>query len=223
MAILKDGVNGGFTGKVGSVVGYQLNGKRVIRGLPKPSKKNQKGSAGQHKCRGKFAIMQYFLSHVLNFVRVGFNIDSKAKGMSAHNAAKSYNMFHGFDGDGKIDYSQIILAQGKLLPPENHSVVFNELGLLFTWDKQTDAGYLPASDQVMLLAFDDKKDFSICITSGNRRSIGEQLLSIPKARQAEAYHTWIAFVSEDRTMVSNSIYAAFGSANPVIQKSVESL
>ncbi|MFD2338304.1 hypothetical protein ACFSNA_18085 [Pedobacter mendelii] len=44
MAILNNGINGGFTDKVGSVIGYQLNGKWVIKGLPKASKKKQIGS-----------------------------------------------------------------------------------------------------------------------------------------------------------------------------------
>ncbi len=35
MAVLKNGANGGFSGKVGSIVGYELNGQDVIRGLPK--------------------------------------------------------------------------------------------------------------------------------------------------------------------------------------------
>jgi len=33
MAILKNGANGGFSGKVGSIVGYELSGQDVIRGL----------------------------------------------------------------------------------------------------------------------------------------------------------------------------------------------
>jgi hypothetical protein len=39
MAILEDGPNGGFRGKVGSVYGYNLNGKCVIRGARKKSTK----------------------------------------------------------------------------------------------------------------------------------------------------------------------------------------
>lgn len=42
MALLNDGINGGFTGKAGSIIGYQLNGKWIIKGLPKLSKKIRK-------------------------------------------------------------------------------------------------------------------------------------------------------------------------------------
>ena len=66
--------------------------------------------------------MQTFLSYVLDFIRVDFNLEAKAKGMSAHNLAKSYNMVHAFNENGEIDFSRIMLAQGKLLGPANAAV-----------------------------------------------------------------------------------------------------
>ena len=47
MAIIKEGINGGFTGKAGAVVGYYRLGQWVIRGIPKTSKKNKEGTAAQ--------------------------------------------------------------------------------------------------------------------------------------------------------------------------------
>lgn len=69
MAILNDGINGGFTGKAGSVIGYQLNGKWIIKGLPRLSRKNKKGTVEQNACRNKFTLMQMFLSKVLGYIR----------------------------------------------------------------------------------------------------------------------------------------------------------
>jgi hypothetical protein len=206
MAILKDGVNGGFTGKVGSVIGYQLNGKWVIKGLPKLSKKNKKGTDKQNKCRSKFTTIQTFLSYVLDFIRVGFNLEAKAKGMSAHNFAKSYNMLHAFNGNGEIDYSRIKLAQGKLLGPADAAVQVHQNGLLFCWDQQISAGYERRSDQVMLLAFHAEGGFAYRRLSGNRRSAGQELLEIPRERISMGYHTWMAFIADDRQSISDSIY-----------------
>lgn len=206
MAILKDGVNGGFTGKVGSVIGYQLNGKWVIKGLPKLSKKNKKGTGKQNACRSKFSLMQYFLATVLDFIRVGFNLESKSRGMSAHNVAKSYNMLNAFDAEGKIDFSKIRLSHGTLLTPENPtSQSYNE-GILFSWDKQLHAGYERKTDQVMLMAFDPDKNIAFNKVSGNRRNEGEELLLIPERNRLHDYHTWIAFIADDRESISDSIY-----------------
>jgi hypothetical protein len=44
MAIIREGINGGFSGKAGAVVGYYRLGKWVMRGLPKPSSKNKRGT-----------------------------------------------------------------------------------------------------------------------------------------------------------------------------------
>jgi len=41
-ALQNNGINGGFPGKEGSIIGYQVNGKCIIRGLPKSSKKIRK-------------------------------------------------------------------------------------------------------------------------------------------------------------------------------------
>ncbi|KQN38229.1 hypothetical protein ASE92_01985 [Pedobacter sp. Leaf41] len=206
MATLENGINGGFTGKVGSVIGYQRYGKWIIRALPKPSKKNKTGTGKQNKCRSKFTFMQSFLSDVLEFIRVGFNLDAKAKGMSAHNAAKSYNMLHAFGEDDQIDYAKIRLSQGNLLMAKDASVTVNKDGISFIWDKQLDTGYIRSTDQVMLMAYDEEKGFAVYTVSGNRRKSGEELLIIPLHRKGKSYHTWIAFIADDRQSISDSSY-----------------
>lgn len=206
MATLKDGINGGFTGKVGSVIGYQLNGKWVIKGLPKLSNKNKKGTDKQNKCRSKFSLIQSFLSYVLDFIHVGFHLYARAKHMSAHNAAKSYNMLYAFDEQGQIDYTQVRLCQGNLLPPENAVVKAAENGLLFNWDIQNSAGYIRANDQVMLMAYDENSNLAFRTVSGNRRRSGEQLLKIQEHGIGKRYHTWMAFIADNRESISNSVY-----------------
>ena len=39
MAISKNGILGGFSGRIGNVVGVKLNGEHILRTLPRPSKK----------------------------------------------------------------------------------------------------------------------------------------------------------------------------------------
>lgn len=41
MAIQKDGPNGAFIGKVGSVFGYVMNGQNIIRGARKKKRGNR--------------------------------------------------------------------------------------------------------------------------------------------------------------------------------------
>jgi hypothetical protein len=100
MAILANGPNGGFSGKAGSVVGYHLYGKWVIRGLPRPSRKNKIGSPSQKLYRSRFSKMQTFQRPLLGFIRVGFNLEAMLRGNSAINSANSWNMKHGFLENG---------------------------------------------------------------------------------------------------------------------------
>ncbi|RDC54233.1 hypothetical protein DU508_22350 [Pedobacter chinensis] len=207
MAILNDGVNGGFTGKVGSVIGYQLNGKWVIKGLPKSSKKNKKGTADQNKCRSKFTLMQHFLAATLGFVRVGFHLEAKAKRMSAHNAAKSYNMLHAFNQNNQIDYSKIRLSHGNLLGAEEPQVLAEEHGLRFTWNKQQLSNHQSAYDQVMLLAFNEESNMTYYMLSGAKRKTETEMLEINEHEKGKTFHTWISFIADDRENISNSVYA----------------
>ena len=206
MAILNDGINGGFRGKVGTVVGYELNGKWVIRKLPKLSKKNKRGTVAQNFQRGKFKKLHLFLDHTFDFIRVGFNLEGKRKGLSAHNAAKSYNLRNAFTPEGEIDYNQVLVASGKLATPLGYTHAGDDIGIHFSWsyDKADAGGH--ARDQVMLLAYSVKKKKSIKLLSGARRSAEKETLEIPKVFKGVTFHTWIAFISDDRESISESRY-----------------
>src|SRR5690606_40822262 len=110
MAILKEGIHGGFSGKAGSVVGYCRLGKWVVRSLPKKSQKNKLGTAAQKERRNQFTEMQHFLKPILEYIRVGFNKEARTRQMTAHNVAKSYNMRHAFAGDGTIDCAKVLIS-----------------------------------------------------------------------------------------------------------------
>ncbi|MFC3561620.1 DUF6266 family protein [Pedobacter jamesrossensis] len=206
MAILNDGINGGFTGKVGSVIGYQLNGKWIIKGLPKPSKKNKIGSQKQKVCRQRFTVMQNFLSAVIGYIKIGFNLERKARMITAHNAAKSYNMLHAFDDNNEIDYTKIVLTYGDLVGAENPQHFIDDVGLHFTWSEQHLTPYERQSDQVMVLAYNAKNNTAYCLFSGSRRSSGKETLPNKSLEKGSDYHTWISFIADDRMNISMSTY-----------------
>jgi len=205
MAILNEGINGGFTGKVGSVIGYRLNGKWVVRGLPKATKKNKIGSAEQQRSRAKFMLIQQFLSVMLPYVRIGFNLEARLRNLSAHNAAKSYNLIHAFTEHGKLDYANILLTKGKLPGAEAPLVEAVESGLLFKWVFPKPANAMLADDQVMLMAYQADGNQMVCMYSGARRKSGTEVLEMGDPTGL-AYHTWISFVSDDRMAISTSQY-----------------
>ncbi|MGF1925888.1 MAG: DUF6266 family protein, partial [Bacteroidia bacterium] len=71
MARSEGGVLGGFSGKVGSIIGYRLRGKDVIRGLPRTS--NKKPSVKQLAQRARFKLIQEWRSEFTDLFAVTFS------------------------------------------------------------------------------------------------------------------------------------------------------
>jgi hypothetical protein len=206
MAIVTGGINGPFKGKVGSIYGYTMNGKNIIKGAPRKSVKNKRGSAAQKVNRSKFTQMQQFLHPVLPFIQVGFNMVARSRQMSAHNAAKSYNMLNAFSPEGDIDYSTALVSYGNLAEPLTANVTADDNGLHFSWTNHIDSKNQSNSDQVMLLAYNPEKNLAYYMLSGARRSSGAESLQIWKDETPYLYHIWIAFISDDRQNISRSTY-----------------
>ncbi len=206
MATFKHGINGGFTGKLGSVIGYQLNGQWVMKGLPKLSTKNKKGTAAQKACRAGFTRMQEFLQPLIPFIRVGYHLEAKLRMMTAHNVAKSYNMLHAQDVNGEIDYAKVCLCYGDLVGVENAQVVKDDVGFHFTWANNAGGLWLRKTDQVMVMAYHIKDRRTYYKLSGARRMDERETIEIPAFEKGNAFHTWIAFIADDRQNISMSTY-----------------
>ncbi len=84
MGTIKQGVLGGFSGKVGTVIGSFWKGKSVMRSIA-PHIANPK-SDGQQVQRQKFAVVIKFIQSMVQFLRIGFK--NYAIGMTQVNAAE---------------------------------------------------------------------------------------------------------------------------------------
>lgn len=210
MAVFNGGPNGGFSGKAGSVVGYYQYGQWRIRGLPKYSAKNRKGSSKQNICRSRFSKMQDFLGPVLPFIRNGFNLEAKRNHNSAHNSAKSWNMLNAFNEEGEIDYTAFRFSMGNLPGAEDAAIEEQDDQLIISWrDNSGDTGedkYLREDDQVMILVYDIKTPFTLGTMSGARRSAGQEIVKIERFKNLTEHHIWISFISDDRQRIANSRY-----------------
>ncbi|HLT87033.1 MAG TPA: hypothetical protein VKZ57_05540, partial [Sphingobacterium sp.] len=70
MAIQKDGPNGAYIGKVGSVYGYVLHGQNIIRGARKPSTK--KPTPAMLLNRAKMKVASSFSTMLVPCLRYGY-------------------------------------------------------------------------------------------------------------------------------------------------------
>lgn len=204
MAIIKRGILGGFKGKAGAVVGYELYGQDCMRGLPRL---RSKFSEKEQLNTSKFGLVQDTLSSILEFVKVGFrNYYTKTGGIRG---AISYNRKHAVREDENgfyIDPNDFVVAGGNLPGALQPTFTFESPGTLkFTWATEIpkDADEL---DQVMLMAIDLKSKKASYSPIGEFRKRGEASLGLEEALKGKLLDIYIAFVAKDRSRQSTSQY-----------------
>lgn len=111
MAKILNGILGGFSGKVGTVIGACWKGIDYMRGLA--TSITNPNTPAQVEQRARFSLIIAFLRPLTGFLRIGFR--SAAIKMSAFNAAMAYNVKHAVSGaypEFAIDYDQVLLSRG---------------------------------------------------------------------------------------------------------------
>jgi hypothetical protein len=200
MAIIKNGINGAFSGKVGTVVGTSWRGLDIIRSLPTPPKHfSEKQLANQMKMK----LVQLFLKKMTAVVRIGFKDDSIVP--TAFNSALSYNKKNAITGEFPelaIDFSLVRLAQGPLYFPSDFRMEQDDAGLHFTWDKNWGENGL-TDDQLMVITWNEQKERCEYSLQAYRRS--GSFSFIPNLMEGKT-QVWAAFIRQDRSMQSNSVY-----------------
>ena len=137
MAVIKTGIHGGFRGKVARVVGHQLNGRDVMRGLPR--RRTTPPTAGELPNRARSKVPQDWSGPITDFLRIGFqDYQPTYQGFVA---AKSYNSKHALKTDNGIDFyidpSLALVSFGTLEQADTASVdvsVANQITV--NWDKR---------------------------------------------------------------------------------------
>lgn len=203
MAVLKGGANGGFSGKVGAMIGYTLNGQEVIRGLPK--KRSKKISSLEQSNRNAFALTQHWLQPLLPFVRIGFK--NYAPTFQGFVAAKSYNSKYALkqqeDGSTFVDPALALLSYGSLVLPQTMQMEQQGSEIAVTWSLEGD---YQGIDLVMLMAYVPQTKHTSYDMAAAKRHQGQATLAMPYNPQGYAVHVYIAFVAFDHAQQSMSHY-----------------
>lgn len=202
MSIIKHGILGNFSGKTGTVVGYELMGQGIMRSLPnertKPPTENELAN------RKKFANVQAWLQKITPFLRVGFQ--NYAPTFQGFVAAKSYNSKNAVVGtfpNFEIDPALALVSFGTL-PQATEANVVSEVSrtISFTWS----GGNHAYDDRCMLMAYDTVNGNAVYETAGSRRQLGKAELKLEERWSGKKVHIYLAFVTEDRKNRSKSQY-----------------
>lgn len=206
MATTESGPGGHHRGKLGNMVYYTLNGKRVVREIGRTLKPP---TELQLAARMVTKMSSLLLGRLKDFIKTGFLLQAIQAQDNAFNVAvkaNKKNMIKGVYPNLEIAYDQLLLSAGTLKPAQNWQVAQTDIGLQYTWDTDPKMAWPEATDQVMMLAYFPKHE-KVCFTLfGKDRLAGSDLLEIPPSLQSEYMETYISFVAADRKQVANSTY-----------------
>ena len=224
MARVTNGVLGGFSGKVGPVVGYTLYGIDRIRSLPE---RTAPPTANELRNRSRFKLVQEVLNAIKGLVVVGFkDYWTKSGGMRA---ALSYNRQFALKTSGGEDYidpASFRISGGNLAGLAAATVVQETEELLrFNWDPSLVEGGT-SYDQVMLLAIDMQGKKASFQSTGNFRSTGTDVLIISEDLIGKEVDIYVGVVAKDRCSQSESQYLGrmkLQGPEPILKEEAESL
>ncbi len=206
MAIIKNGIVGGFLGKVGPVVGTKWKGLYVMRGLPDKSTKPPSEKQEAQQARFKLAIN--FVNKMRELLQVSFKDFNDNK--MGTNSAASYVMKNAVIGEYPnlaIDYSYVLVARGDLPNVIIAAAASTEPGKIsFTWTDNAGRGIAKKDDKAILVAYcEEKKLFYSKYKDGASRSDGLDELET-KGLSGKTVQTWLSFISANKKDVAPSVY-----------------
>lgn len=203
MATILNGILGGFSGTVGTVIGASWNGIEYMRS--RASVITQPNTPAQLEQRAKFGLAGKFLRPLIPFLRVSYKELAVKK--SAFNAAMAHTLENAVTGlypDFTIDYTKVLVSQGLLGAAENAAAVSVDPNSIdFTWDDNTSEYGADASDLVVLVAYCPMlKKFATNVGPATR-SEGLHTMTLPLSYSGQEIQTYIGFCNAQRNEFSN--------------------
>ena len=202
MARFKNGILGPFSGKIGDMVGYMLNGECI--GRAKPRKKKGPPTPKEIANRAKFGFVQQWLQPLTPFFRIGFkNYNPKFQGFTAAKSYNSKNAVVGSYPDFQIDPALALVSYGPLDQSQTASVASEEpMSITVRWS----GGNTGSLQKVMILLYEIEAGSVLMDTSATWR-VNEIFKWVLKPQHSgRKYHVYIAFVDSDMTHQSTSQY-----------------
>lgn len=204
MGEIKQGILGGFSGRVGTVVGSSWKDVSYMRALA--ISVNNPRTPKQQNQRGKFALCMNFLGAITPYVRTGYRLFAQDR--TAFNAAMSYLLRHAMTGsfpDLKMDYNSALVARGSLMPVYDATASLADNKISFVWKDNSGMGDARATDLAMPLVYNKVKGEAVYSLAAGTRKDSKAELSLPASWADDALAVYLAFCNENSTRVTNSV------------------
>lgn len=206
MGTFNKGILGGFSGKVGTVVGFNWRGLDVMRSLPKKSDKLP--SEKQLIVQAKFTLTAHFLAPIKPILIAYFGQPSDEK--SRYNLAFSYHNKQAIIGtypNLEVDFTKVIISKGELLNVAQPTVAAQAREeLLFTWQDNSGEGEAKVTDTILVVVYNPVKRLFSYKEMAASRDARTYTLALPAAWAGDTVHPWMAVVNATETHCASSVY-----------------
>ncbi|MCJ8154832.1 DUF6266 family protein [Chryseobacterium sp. SSA4.19] len=206
MARITKGILGGFSGKVGTVVGASWRGQDIIRSTPKPSSRQATGK--QMLQQLKFKLVIGFLKPLTGIQNRYFGSGSGSK--SRVNLAVSYTIGEAVQVTAdipKLIYSKVLITKGDLAGFQELSATPQTGSIIrFSWRDNSAQGNASATDKANVVCYSEELGtFEIFESVAARTGLTSDV-KLPDYYSGEQVHVWAYFHNAEGNSASNSAY-----------------
>lgn len=206
MARITKEILGGFSGKVGTIVGANWRGQDIIRSIPKPS--SRPPSEKQLLQQNKFKLVISFLQPLRNIQSRYFGSGSGSK--SRVNMAASYTINEAVQVTADVPslvYNKILITKGDLTGFQNVTAsaqTGNQISL--SWEDNSSQGNASATDSISIVCYrEDLGRFEIFESVALRPDLSANV-TLPADCNGKAMEVYAFISNEMQTSASTSLY-----------------
>lgn len=204
MAKIDQGILGGFSGKVGTVVGCRLRGQWVVRAYRAHIADPR--TLAQLEQRSRFALIIRSAQALLPAIRLGFGSLARRRRITEGNCFTSVNTaaFTVAAGEVRMDASALQLSSGRVALPRFDAPMVDAEGRVEVRYSSAAGPRAAGTDTVCLVAYIPAQQVAV-MASDARRSHGVAALALPRHWLGEEVHLY-AFVVNKQGEASPTAY-----------------
>ncbi|HLA59977.1 MAG TPA: DUF6266 family protein [Puia sp.] len=192
MAIIKNGIFGKISGRMGDKIYSNYKGTQVVKKLP--ARRKTAPTPAQLKQQVKFALLMGFLKPVKSILNKAF--EKTRLPMTAFNKAFSNNLnaITGIYPDYQIDYANVSLCKGAISNPNVIMVEANSEGKLIL-SLNRDSLYSIAAIWTLFFIAAYEEESKRWIYTMNPASIADQTYEIDLSQnRSKSFHVYAGFM-----------------------------
>ncbi|MFK8061468.1 MAG: DUF6266 family protein [Polaribacter sp.] len=206
MATFEKGILGGFSGKVGNVVGSRWRGKNVMRSLPQRG--NYTATAKQEEQRQKFKTVIGFLSPIVDVLTRYFGSPQGDKSRS--NLATSYHLKNAVVSTPQgmaMDYAKVLISKGELRGIDGGTIAAAAGRVLnFGWQDNSGQGKATATDAFMVVVYAPDLNLFYTNLAVATRDATTASITLPEFMASFEVEVWASFSKPETNFAAISTY-----------------